>query len=255
MAPFRLLPLKNTKDVEKITQLNSISVYNLVKSGRLVAEKVNGKLYFCNNSLTEFTNSFNINDYFKINEVSEELKKNNIYDDFITISKTKNKTKIKKRGCSIVYKYIRYLDEFPISPKQLVTNDLIIVDKDISPTLYNKASVSNAITILKQKSLIEAKVKKDIAIQKEIDFEKEKLLKSRVDKWEVDLLKNKFNNLPFNTPEPTLSTEDINKIIEDVNNKHIEIDPNKQYSLDEKNSRKNFKKPNNFKNIRRIGKQ
>ena len=125
----------------------------------------------------------------------------------------------------------------------------------MSPTLYRKASVFDAIIILKEKYLIEAKIKKDIAIQKEIDLEKEKLLKSRVDKWEVDLLKNKFNNIPFNTPKPTLSTEDINKIIEDVNNKHIEIDPNKQYSLDEKNSRKNFKKPNNFKNIRRIGKQ
>lgn len=251
MAFFRLLPLKNTKDVGKITQLNSTSVYNLVKSGRLVAEKVNGKLYFCNNSLTEFTNSFNRNDYIKINEVSDELKKNNIYDEFITMSKTRNKTKIKKRGCSIVYKYIRYLDEFPISTKQLLTNGLIIADKDMSPTLYNKVSVSNAITILKQKSLIEAKAKKDIVIQKEINLEKEKLLKSRINKWEVDLLRNKFNKLPFNTPKPTLDTEDINKIIENINKKHMEIDSNEQFYSMKKSIIKKGKGKIVFKNIRK----
>ena len=252
MSIFQLLPLKETKDVEKITQLNSTSVYNLAHSGRLDTKKVNGKLYFCNQSLNEFVKFFNRDDYFEIDKVSSELKKNGVWDSFNIISKTDDKTKIKKRGCNIVYSYNRYLDEFPISPKQLLEKGLIVADRDMSPTLYSKLSVANAIKILKTKYLDEVKVKKADVIQKEIDFKKEKLLKQKNDKWEKEFLKCKIKKVPFDTPKPTLSIDEVSDIENTVNQKHTPI-VSSNGEFKPINKKKTNRKPKSLKDIRKIG--
>ena len=84
---MKIKPYKTIKDVAKITQLENISIYTLVHNGRLKAQKINGKLYFCNKSLNDFRKSFNRADYFRSKEVFAELEKNYINQEpinFIT---------------------------------------------------------------------------------------------------------------------------------------------------------------------------
>lgn len=266
---MKIKPYKTIKDVAKITQLENISIYTLVHNGRLKAQKINGKLYFCNKSLNDFRKSFNRADYFRSKEVFAELEKNYIKDNFHPQSKSK-----KKRKCKITYLYDRYLNEFPISLKQLLNKGLIEIAPDVKPILYKKSSVINAIKILKEKHQKELSIKKSIEIKENIDLEIENLLKPKIYEWEKEFLRCKIQKTPFNIPKPTLSIEEVNKITEDVNIKYSEVytyelldlseDVDIEYSklhsyksldLSKKDSVVNLKRLTSLKNIKKIGKR
>lgn len=237
MAVFQLLPLRVTKDVEKITNLNSTSVYNLVKSGRLLTKKINAKLYFCNNSISNFQKSFKKDDYCEIEEVTSMLKKSGVYDPFTVIMKSDNKVKNQNKVCRVIYSYNRFLKEFPISPKQLTDRGLIIADKDLSPTVYLKSSVVKAIKVLKKKAFSEKTIETNEKVEEEILSKKEKLLNKKVDKWEKEKLKSTIKKTTFTTPKPTLSKDEIEEIETAVREKYKISDTEKIEKLPTKKSK------------------
>lgn len=225
MNTFQLLPLRVTKDVEKITNLNSTSVYNLSKSGRFKTKKINGKLYFCNNSITNFMQSFKKDDYCEVDEVTSMLKKSGVWDNFNIILKSDNEVKDKtfakkNKICRVIYDYNRFLKEFPISPKQLLDRGLITADKYLSPTLYLKSSVIEAIKVLKQKKQFENAIETEDKVEKEISTNKGKLLKKKMDKWEKEMIKSKIKKTTFSAPKPTLSKDEIDDIEKTVREKY-----------------------------------
>jgi hypothetical protein len=252
MSSFiKLLPKKEVKDVQRITKLKPESIYNLVKSKRLKAKKINGKWYFCNDSLNEFEHSFQISDYLTVKEVTAELQKHDVCDKFRVVSKSE--TKKKKNKYHLVYSYKRYLDEFPISPTQLEQQGLIVSDKDMVPKLYSKSSVANAITKLQQKSLSEATVKKADLIKKDIEHKKDKLLRPKIDKWEKELVKSTIKKVDFTTPKPTLTSDEIKAIEDSVHQRHLAQPLKNGDFLSIKPKPKN--KQRGLKGIKRLGKK
>jgi len=216
MKQFRTLPFKYTKDITETLNINEKSVYNLSNSGRLKAKKTGGKLYFCNNSLNDFISYKNSSNFITAKDAKKMLKTNDIEDKFYILGKTKNQAKIKRRnGCNITYYYGRYTEDFPISLKQLCLNGYIKKDPDITPALYEKQSVINAIKVLKDKHTNEL-------INEKCTDEENILLGKKLNKWKKEKMKAFKDKITFNTPKPTLSTQEIEqirlKVIDSMNN-------------------------------------
>jgi len=237
MAAFKILPIKTIKRVSSILGIKEKSVSNLIKSNRLYAKKISGIWHICNNSLKKFQLSFNTNMFFSSEEVSLELKKNDIEDVFYIFSLTENKYIIKKRNnCKITYNYQRYLPDFTISIKQLLKHNLIEMDPDIIPRVFTKESVFSAIEKLKQKKETEY----ELAKQKERDlkiFKKQQaLLDSKIKKWEEKREEARKKHKPFHIAKPTLLDKEIEAIMQQV------VDEENQLEQDIKEKLKKIKK-------------
>ncbi len=122
--------------------LNDTTLIKMGKSGRLKFKIINGVKYYENNSVKDFNNSFNRDDYHTSKEVMGILGDNGLLDSYIPISS--DKTSKGKKICG----YKRILKKFPVSISQLEKHKILDVDTDFSPRLIKKSSVVKSIKTL-----------------------------------------------------------------------------------------------------------
>lgn len=138
----------NTVTIEKVLveiPFGKTTINNLSDSGRLKRVKVGKEYRYDIKTIEKFKKEFNRDDYLTIEEVTEELKTNGIWDYYKQYDSYVDGNGKKKKKC----KYQRFTKEFPISVKQLTDRGYLKMDNDFIPKLYSKESVVNTIKQLK----------------------------------------------------------------------------------------------------------
>lgn len=142
MSEIYTIQIKSVDMKNNNSSLNDTTLTNMCKSGTLKYKIINGVRYYENNSVKDFNNSFNRDDYYTSKEVMEILGENGLLDTYVPINNDKT-SKGKKIGG-----YKRILKKFPVSIVQLQKNKILEVDTDFSPRLIKKSSVVKSIKTL-----------------------------------------------------------------------------------------------------------